>query len=139
MSWLLTLLTGPLVNQVVNLIRSYQDRKMSEAELEAEVRKAMLATYAEIAQTQGEVIMAEARGDSWLQRNWRPIVGLAFASVPFFYAIILPIAVDWIGAPPVRVGDLLLGWIMNATVIALGGYVARNAVVDGVKAWRGMK
>ena len=38
-------------------------------------------------------------------------------------AIIFPIAVAWFSAPAVRVGDKLLGWIMQTVLIALGGYI----------------
>jgi hypothetical protein len=128
LAFLAKLVAGPLVGKVVDLVKGYQDKKLSEAALRAEVEKAILSTFADVAKTQGSVIEAEARGESWLQRNWRPIVAVAFAFIVVFYGLITPIAVGWFGAPPVRVGDQLLGWIMEAVVICLGGYIGGRSL-----------
>ena len=128
LAFLAKLVAGPLVGKVVDLVKGYQDKKLSEAALRAEVEKAILSTFADVAKTQGSVIEAEARGESWLQRNWRPIVAVAFAFIVVFYGLITPIAVGWFGAPPVRVGDQLLGWIMDAVVICLGGYIGGRSL-----------
>jgi hypothetical protein len=126
--FLAKLITGPLIGKVVDLVKGYQDRKMSEAALRAEVEKAIMSTFADVAKTQGDVIMAEARGESWLQRNWRPMVAVAFAFIVLFYGLITPILVGWFGWPPIRVGDQLLGWIMDAVVICLGGYIGGRSL-----------
>jgi hypothetical protein len=122
------LIAGPLIGKVVDLVKGYQDRKMSEAALKAEVEKAIMSTFAEVAKTQGSVIEAEARGEGWLQRNWRPLVAICFAFIVVFYGLITPIAVGWFGAAPIRVGDQLLGWIMDAVVICLGGYIGGRSL-----------
>jgi hypothetical protein len=128
LAFLAKLVAGPLVGKVVDLVKGYQDKKLSEAALRAEVEKAILSTFADVAKTQGSVIEAEARGEGWLQRNWRPIVAVCFAFIVVFYGLITPIAVGWFGAPPVRVGDQLLGWIMDAVVICLGGYIGGRSL-----------
>jgi hypothetical protein len=122
------LVAGPLIGKVVDLVKGYQDKKLSEAALRAEVEKALLSTFAETIKTQGSVIEAEIRGESWLQRNWRPIVAICFAFIVFFYGIITPILVGWFGAPPVRVGDQLLEWIMQAVMVCLGGYIGGRSL-----------
>ena len=45
-----------------------------------------------IVATQGSVIKAEAKGDSWLQRNWRPIGMLVLLAliVSYFYGFTAP-------------------------------------------------
>ena len=121
------LLTGPLVAAVLDVFERAQKAKMDRAAIEAELRRVMAEQISGVAATEitarRDLIIAELRGESWLQRNWRPLVAISFAAVLLFYAIILPIAVDWFGAPPVRVGDQLLGWIMQTVMIALGGYI----------------
>jgi hypothetical protein len=126
--FLAKLIAGPLIGKVVDLVKGYQDRKMSEAALRAEVEKAIMSTFADVAKTQGSVIEAEMRGENWLQRNWRPMVAVAFAFIVLFYGLITPILVGWFGAPPIRVGDQLLGWIMDAVVICLGGYIGGRSL-----------
>jgi hypothetical protein len=123
LGFLTKLVAGPLIGKMVDLIKGYQDKKLSEAALRAEVEKAIMSTFADVAKTQGSVIEAEMRGESWLQRNWRPIVAVSFAFIVLFYGLISPILVGWFGAPPIRVGDELLRWIMEAVVICLGGYI----------------
>jgi len=127
---------GPALDQVFGLIRDYQAKKLSEAELREKLAEAVMDSAAKIARQQAGVIEAEARGESWLQRNWRPMVAVSFAGVLLFYAIVLPIAVDWFGAPPVRVGDQLLGWIMQTVMIALGGYIGGRTIEKVARIWK---
>jgi hypothetical protein len=136
LAFLAKLVAGPLIGKVVDLVKGYQDKKLSEAALRAEVEKAILSTFADVAKTQGSVIEAEIKGESWLQRNWRPIVAVSFAFIVLFYGLITPILVAWFGAPPVRVGDQLLEWIMNAVVICLGGYIGGRSLEKIVSSLR---
>jgi hypothetical protein len=122
------LVAGPLVGKVVDLIKGYQDKKVSEAALRAEVEKTILSTFADVAKTQGSVIEAEMRGENWLQRNWRPLVAVCFAFIVVFYGLLTPIAVGWFGWPPIRVGDQLLEWIMQAVMVCLGGYIGGRSL-----------
>ena len=133
MLWLAKIIAGPLVGKIVDLVTAYQGRKLSEAELRAEVDKAVLDTFSEVSKSQASVIEAEMRGESWMQRNWRPVVAVSFAFIVFFYGIITPVLVSWFGAPPVRVGDDLLKWIMDAVVICLGGYIGGRTIEKVVK------
>ncbi len=139
-AWLARIFTGPLVDAIAGVVKSIESRKMTEAEVRGEIEKAVAATLRSTAATELEarrdVLIAELRGESWLQRNWRPMVAVAFAAVLLFYALILPIAVDWFGAPPVRVGDTLLGWIMRIVMVALGGYIGGRTVEKVAKTLR---
>ncbi len=121
------LFTGPLIDTVLKTIETARARNLSEARLRTELQEAITQAITEVATTElqarRDILLAELRGESLLQRLWRPIVALTFAFILLFYALILPIAVDWFGLPPVRVGDTLLGWIMTSVNIALGGYI----------------
>lgn len=48
LGFLASILTGPLVGRIVDLVKAYQERKLSEAEIEGEVRKAVIAATAEV-------------------------------------------------------------------------------------------
>lgn len=132
--------TGPLVEAITSTIKAIEARKMTEAEIRGEMEKVVATTIERVATTELEarrdVLIAELRGESWLQRTWRPLVAVTFAFVLLFYALILPIAVDWLGMPPVRVGDTLLGWIMTSVNIALGGYIGGRTVEKVVRSLR---
>jgi hypothetical protein len=125
---ILKLVMGPLVGSLVELYKGYNQKQISEAQLRRDIEKTILGTFNEVSKTQADVIMAEANGENWLQRNWRPMVAVAFAFVVIFYGLITPIMVGWFGAPPVRVGDELLKWIMDAVIICLGGYIGGRSL-----------
>jgi hypothetical protein len=125
---ILKFVLGPLVGHLVDLYKSYNQKQISESQLRRDIEKVILGTFNEVSKTQAEVIMAEAKGENWLQRNWRPVVAVAFAFVVVFYGLITPIMVGWFGMPPVRVGDDLLKWIMDAVVICLGGYIGGRSL-----------
>ena len=126
--FLAKLITGPLVGKLVDLFKVWQANKLSEAEIRAEVEQALLSTFAEVSKAQASVIEAEMRGESWLQRNWRPIVACSFAFVIAFYGLIMPIMVAWLGFAPVRIGDILLMEILKLVGFCLGGYIGGRSL-----------
>lgn len=65
---------------------------------------------AQIMQMQSSVVLAEAQGQSWLQRNWRPITMLTF---------LLLVLLDSFGQLPFR----LAAEAWTLLQIGLGGYV----------------
>ena len=125
---LFKLLAGPLVEQITGVFKAYQGRKATEAEMRAEVQQAVLSCFNDISDKQARTIVAEAQGEDWLQRNWRPVTALSFTFIVFFYALLMPVAVDWFGAPPVRIGDILLGWVIQGVLFCLGGYIGGRSI-----------
>lgn len=135
-SFLSKLLLGPLLDKLVDLYKGYNERQVTEAQLRRDIEKTILGTFKDVSKTQADVIMAEMQAEGWLQRNWRPVTAVCFAFIVFFYGILLPIAVDWFGAPPVRVGDQLLHWIMDAVMLCLGGYIGGRTLEKIVSTFR---
>lgn len=131
--FLAKLITGPLVGKLVDLFGVWQANKLSELEIRAEIERAILSTFSEVSKSQASIIDAELKGEGWLQRNWRPMVAMALAFIIVFYGLISPVMVGWGGFPPVRVGDDLLKWIMDACVICLGGYIGGRSLEKIVK------
>lgn len=77
--------------------------KMKTLELEAELLKA-----------QSSIIIAEAQGESWIQRNWRPVTMLSFVSLT---------ACHWLGLTPENLTEKEVIELMEIVKIGLGGYV----------------
>lgn len=123
MSWLLKLLTGDVLSEITGVVDKYFDNQMTRAEMQAEIRKKLLEVHGTVAKHQAKIIRTELRGQDWLQRNWRALAGLSFVFVILFYVLLLPIAVDWFGLPPVRTGDVLLLRVVDIAAIAIAGYV----------------
>ncbi len=84
------------------------------AEKRAEIESKLFEIEANIKKSQSEIIIAEAKGESWLQRNWRPMVMLFFAVL---------IGMTFFGLRPEGVTDEIFIELMGLLKIGLGGYV----------------
>jgi hypothetical protein len=108
---------------VFGLVEKYMNKEITKAELEAGIERASIESATAIATQQANVIIAEAKGESWLQRNWRPVVALvAFFSCWF---VIFPYAffVQWGWLPQVRFGEAGLQYFFTLTTVCVGGYI----------------
>jgi hypothetical protein len=109
-----------------------EDRGKIETALVA-LESGLLELQGKVVQAQQSIIVAEAQGGSWLQRNWRPMVMLMFAFIIFNNYILYPYCqaiFDWgvkLETPPELWGLMRLG---------LGGYVVGRSVEKSVKYYR---
>jgi len=103
------------------------------ARLKASIQTAVLSANAEELQAQAGIVADEAKGESWLQRNWRPMTMLVFVFIVANNYIIAPYLqamFDWsvsLETPP----DL---WALIK--IGLGGYVVGRSAEKCVSAWK---
>ena len=125
------LLTGPVVDRVADVWKAHLDKQFSEQELRAEVAKAVVAAIAGVPDAQARVLIAEAQGESRLQRTWRPLTGAALGFTVFFWAVLVPVGVDWLGLPPIRVGDQLLEWVFTA-LLGFGSVYAGGRTLEKI-------
>lgn len=114
---------GPVLDVFKDLGGKWINKQISDEQFRTEVQKALLLAMTNLWSEQGNVIIAEISSDDRLTRSWRPAVAVSFAFVLFFYALLLPIAVDWFGAPPLRTSDVLLAHIVTLLTISITGYV----------------
>ena len=92
--------------------------------VQAQVMAEVLSYEKAIMQAQSDVILAEAKGDSWIQRSWRPITMLTFVGL---------VVARWLGfttdvTPEIEVQ------LMRIIQIGLGGYVMGRSAEKVVKA-----
>ena len=103
------------------------------ARLKEGIQTAVLSADAEALSAEASIVTAEAKGESWLQRNWRPLTMLVFVSIITNNYVIAPYAQALLEAsvslptPP----DL---WALIK--IGLGGYVVGRLAEKCVKAWQ---
>ena len=103
------------------------------ARLKASIQTAVLSANAEELQAQAGIVADEAKGESWLQRNWRPMTMLVFVFIVANNYIIAPYLqamFNWsvpLQTPP----DL---WALIK--IGLGGYVVGRSAEKCVTAWK---
>ena len=103
------------------------------ARLKASIQTAVLSADAEELQAQAGIVADEAKGESWLQRNWRPVTMMIFVSI---------VANNYIIAPYLQA---MFGWSVSLQTppdlwalikIGLGGYVVGRSAEKCVAAWK---
>ena len=121
------LLTGPLIDAVLKTIDAARARQLSEAELRAELQQAITASITEVATTElaarRDVLLAELRGESPLQRLWRPVVALTAFFSYWFVIVAYPFLHAWGILPQVRFGETGLNNLFWLVIVATGGYI----------------
>ena len=60
------------------------------------------------------IITAEATGESWLQRNWRPLLMLWFAGL---------VGAHWLGFTPENLPQESVNHLLDIVQIGIGGYI----------------
>ena len=103
----------PIIDLVDNLTTTDEERGKLKNELtkiENEFLGKALEYESKLLDSQGRIVEAEAKGQSWLQRNWRPITMLTF---------LILVVCDSFGWLAFR----LSGEAWTLLQIGLGGYV----------------
>ena len=120
------------VTSVVNTVlkRVLPPEKMGErerAKLESDLTVALIKADWSIVEKQAEIIVAEAKGGSALQRLWRPITMLTFVAL---------IVSKWMGLSAPGITESIELEILNIIKIGLGGYVVGRSVEKGIRTWK---
>ncbi len=82
------------------------------------------------AQSQAEIIKAEAGGESWLQRNWRPLTMLVLVSM---------VVAHWLGYTAANLSEAQISDLMDIVKIGVGGYITSRGVEKGISIWKGQR
>lgn len=84
------------------------------AKLKHDLSVQMLNSKSDLVKSSADVIMSEAKGESWLQRNWRPMLMIWFS---------LLIGGYWFGFVPVNMPTEIVEKLFDLVTIGVGGYV----------------
>ena len=74
-------LISPVTDLIGKLVTTDKDRAEAQLKLETlrnEIASKLLDYESKLLESQSAIIQAEAKGASWMQRNWRPITMLTF-------------------------------------------------------------
>lgn len=107
-------IVGKIAGSVAERIFPDPENELKRIELQQALQAAVLERTSEIEKAAAEVVKAEAQGQNWLQRTWRPITMLVFVAL---------IVARWLGwsAPNLTQAEALKLW--DIVEIGLGGYV----------------
>ena len=120
-----------LVTSILQLIGKAVDKAIPDRD-QAERIKAELAAQAmaqESKELQGaiEIIKGEIGGESWLQRNWRPLLMLWFAGL---------VGAHWLGYTPPNLSQETIAALLGIVKVGIGGYVVGRSVEKTARIWR---
>lgn len=125
---MLTSLIAPLVGGIFSVIDKAVEDKDEAARIKARLQEMVLTGQIKEIEAAANVIVAEAQGESWLQRNWRPMLMCLFGLIVANNYVIHP----WFGVPmlplPPDMWELLK--------IGVGGYVLGRSAEKGVRVWK---
>lgn len=104
--------------------RKFSDQERAEVELqlgqaELEAQRSAMDMAARIAAAESAVVVAEAQGGSWLQRNWRPMLMVLFA---------LLVLLMWCGVSSDQLTEELKLELMSLIKLGMGGYIAGRSI-----------
>jgi len=120
------------------------DKIVPDKDLAAKLKVEIQNKFAEIAHTeliallegQTKIILGEIQGESWLQRNWRPILMLVIVSIVANNYLIYPyMSLFWIQAPVLELPEHLYSLMK----IGVGGYIVGRSVEKGIDTWKNPK
>ena len=89
---MLTSIIGPLVGGLFGVIDKAVEDKDQAARIKADLQTMVLTGQIKEIEAAASIIAAEAQGESWLQRNWRPLLMCLFGLIVANNYLIVPLS-----------------------------------------------
>lgn len=123
------------VTKVIDEIHTSEEEKLqiksTMFKIQQEITTKVLEYESKLMDNQAKVILAEVQGESWLQRNWRPMMMIWFATLLGMY---------WFGIVPPNMTQETLNSLFTLMEVGIGGYIVGRsgekiipAVVEALK------
>jgi len=121
-----------ILGKVSSLLETVVDKvvpdKGQAAELKAALNTQLIQLGTKELEAASSIIIAEAQGHSWLQRNWRPMTMLWFAAL---------VGAHWLGFTPENLSEAQVIALLGIVKVGLGGYVVGRSAEKVMKEYRG--
>ena len=121
----LTALIGPIFSTIDAVIKD----KAEAEKIKLAIQQEILVHRSNEFKAAAEIIVAEAKGESWLQRNWRPVLMLWFAGL---------IGAHWLGYTAPNIPENVLIHLLDIVKIGIGGYVIGRTTEKIVREGKGI-
>ena len=99
-------------------------------QVRADLAKSIFSLVSSVVKAQASIINTEAKGESWLQRNWRPLAMLTF---------VVLVVCHWMGWTAPNLSETQVLSLLDLVKIGLGGYVVSRGVEKGISIWKGQR
>lgn len=120
-------IVSDVVKGIVDIGKKFIVDKDKRLEFESELQTKGVDLISRAIEKQAEIIVAEASGESWLQRNWRPVLMLWFAGL---------VGAHWLGITPPNLPEAVVINLLDIVQIGIGGYIIGRSAEKGIKAWK---
>lgn len=120
-------LLAPILSIIDTVVDKAIPDKGKAAELKAELAHAAITLSDTELKSQTSIIVAEATGESWLQRNWRPLVMM-------FLTVL--VGAHWLGFTPEGLSEGEVLSLLDIVKVGLGGYVIGRSAEKTMKAYK---
>ena len=126
-----------LISSLLPVVGNVLDRVLPDTvekdKVRAELQASLMEHSASIEKAAASVVIAEAKGESWIQRSWRPITMLSFVVIIVNNYIVVP----WLktfGLPAVFLEIPPDMWTLLS--LGLSGYIVSRGAEKGIKSWK---
>lgn len=119
---------------IAKIIDQAVEDKDEANRLKTQIHSQLLDMKAEETRLATSVIIAEAQGESWLQRNWRPTLMLTIVAIVANNYLIYPY-LSLFGAPATVLE--LPEHLYTLMTTGVGGYIVGRSGEKIAKAWKG--
>ena len=125
---MLPAIIGPLVSSLLGVVDKAVEDKDLANQIKARLNEQALNGSLKELESAASIIVAEAQGESWLQRNWRPLLMVLFGAIIANNYMLVPIFGTPAAEIPPDMWDLLK--------LGVGGYVVGRTAEKSLKAWK---
>ena len=114
---------GEAVKGVTDLVGKFVEDPDKANELETEIKKSLMGIEKQLIQSQTAVIVAEAKSQSFIAKNWRPMIMLIFGAIILNNYILFPY-IQLFGGTAIKLDLPPAMW--ELLKIGIGGYIVRR-------------
>ena len=115
-------LITPVTNLIDELHTSEEEKLKIQVEMfkiQTEITSKVMDYEKQLLDSQSKIILAEVGGESWLQRNWRPMMMVWFAVL---------LGMFWFGLTPPNINQPIIDHLFTLLEIGIGGYIVGRSV-----------
>lgn len=124
---------GAVISPVLDIVDKAVTDKDQAAQIKAAITKELITERSKSLDARMQVVLAEANGESWLQRNWRPLLMLVIVAIVGNNYLVAPYLGAMFGVGltlplPQSLWDLM--------TLGVGGYIAGQTAERGLATWQ---
>lgn len=125
---MLPAIIAPLLSGLFSIIDKTVENKDEAQKIKSRLQEMTLQGQFREIEAAADIIRAEAQGDSWLQRNWRPMLMVLFGIIIANNYLVVPL----FGTPAAEIPPDL--WALLK--LGVGGYVLGRSAEKSARVWK---